>query len=64
MTKPNKIEFTATVASVKTLADFGIRISLDLSENEVTAAAQLMQARADGVVLRITIEADASEVLK
>jgi len=57
----NKIVFSATVASVKTLADNGIRITFDLPEQAVGQAAALMQCKADGIPLRVEVMADETE---
>jgi hypothetical protein len=45
------IEFTAIVAKVQTLADGGIRVILDLPEQAIMQAAQLMECKRVGVVL-------------
>lgn len=42
---PDPIEFQATIAKVQTLADGGIRLTLDLPETAVLQAAHLMEAR-------------------
>lgn len=60
----NKITFSASVASVKTLADNGIRITFDLPEQAVSQAAALMQCKVDGIPLRVEVMADEIEVLK
>ena len=39
------IEFHATIAKVQTLADGGIRLTLDLPETAIVQAAQLMEVR-------------------
>ena len=63
MKKPkNKIVFNGIVSSVRTLADFGIRVSFDLPEDAVKQAAQLMQARTDGITLRVEVMAETNEV--
>ena len=49
------IKFSADVAQVKTMADGGIRISLDLSENETEAARKLMDCRRYSVILQVVI---------
>jgi hypothetical protein len=54
----NKIIFSASVASVKTLVDGGIRITLDLPEQAIAQAAALMQCKVDGIPLRIEVMAD------
>lgn len=50
------IEFVCTVAQVKTLADGGIRVSLDLPETEVMTAAQLMECKRASGVLKMTAQ--------
>jgi hypothetical protein len=50
----NEIKFQATVYKVQTLTDNGIRLSLDLPEDAVMAAAQLMECQRFGVVLSVT----------
>jgi hypothetical protein len=47
------IKFYATLAKIQTLADNGLRITLDLPENAVTQAAQLMELKRLGAVLGI-----------
>jgi len=56
MSKPDDLRFDAIVARVQTLADNGIRVTLDLGENEVVAAAQLMELKRIGAVLKVTVE--------
>lgn len=51
------IRFTATVARVTTLADGGLRVTLDLPEDAILAVAELMEAKRLGVVLGVTAEA-------
>ena len=48
------IEFDATVAKVQTLADNGLRITLDLPETAIEQAAMLMAMKRAGVVLQLT----------
>jgi hypothetical protein len=48
-----KIEFVATVYKVQTLVDNGIRVTLDLSEDEILAAVELIHCHAIGVVLKV-----------
>lgn len=43
--------FWATVAKVQTLADSGIRVTLDLPETAIVQAAELMTYKREGVVL-------------
>lgn len=53
----NAVEFQATVARVQTLSDGGIRITLDMPETAVMQAAQLMECKRFGVVLKVKAEA-------
>ena len=50
------LRFQAIVARVQTLADNGLRVTLDLGENEVVAAAQLMELKRLGAVLDVTVK--------
>lgn len=54
----NRIVFCASVASVKTLADNGIRISLDLPEQAIAQAAALMECRRQMIALHVVITAE------
>jgi hypothetical protein len=47
------LTFPAVVAKVQTLADGGIRATLDLPESEIVALAWLAQCQRDGVVLSV-----------
>ena len=47
------IKFTAQVSKVATLADGGIRLTLDLSETAIDIAAKMMQVRQAGAVIEI-----------
>ena len=49
------LRFTASVAQVKTLADGGIRVALDLSETSIDIAAALMQVKQAGAVLECAV---------
>ena len=49
------ITFSAVVSKVTTLADGGIRVALDLSENSIMTAAQLMECKRAGVALNVQI---------
>lgn len=49
------VEIQCTVASVKTLADGGIRISIDIGENNIEPAAKLMACKQAGVVLQANL---------
>lgn len=48
--------FAAIVARVQTLADNGLRVTLDLPEQAVVEAAQLMELKRIGAVLKVTVE--------
>jgi len=50
------LTFDAIVARVQTLADNGIRVTFDLPEGAVVAAAQLMELKRIGAALRVTID--------
>jgi len=51
------IEFTAQVARVQTLADGGLRFTLDAPESCVMQAAELMTCKRFGVVLKVRCSA-------
>lgn len=55
---PTVIEFTATVYKVQTLADNGIRVTLDLSEGETLTMARLAECQRFGVGLRLIATAE------
>jgi hypothetical protein len=48
------ISFPAQVVKVQTLADNGLRLTLDMPESEIIAFAWLAQCKRDGVALQIT----------
>ena len=52
------LTFDATVAKVQTLADQGLRITLDLPEQAIEAAAVLMALKRQGSALRVTVRVD------
>jgi hypothetical protein len=52
------IRFDATVYKVQTLVDLGLRITFDLPESAIIAAAQLMTIKREGYVLHISAMAD------
>lgn len=62
MTTKNKnapaIRFAAVVEKVQTLVDGGIRITLDLPEDAIAQAAQLMACKREGIPLRVEVKAD------
>jgi len=62
MTTKNRpvIKFPATVASVKTLVDGGIRVTLDLPEDAIAQAAALMACKKDMIPLTVEVKADTS----
>ena len=47
------IRFSAQVSKVSTLADGGIRITLDLPETAIDTATKLMQVRQAGALLEV-----------
>ena len=47
------ITFQATVAKVQTLADGGLRVTLDLPEQAIMAAAELMACKREEAVLEV-----------
>lgn len=51
---PEAITFSAAVAKVATLADGGIRVTLDLDESAVMVMAQLAECKRAGAVLEIS----------
>lgn len=51
MTEKETINFWATVARVQTLADGGLRVTLDLPEDAIMQVAQLMECKRVGMVL-------------
>jgi hypothetical protein len=50
---PVSVTFDASVQSVKTLADGGLRIAFDLPESAIDAAAWLMGAKRSETPLRV-----------
>jgi hypothetical protein len=51
--RQSAITFTATVNQVRTLADGGIRIVLDLAENEIETATALMECKAKSATINV-----------
>ena len=49
------LTFDATVAKVQTLVDNGIRLTLDLPEQAIEAAAVLMALKRQGAALKVTV---------
>ena len=52
------IEFDAIVNKVQTLVDNGLRVTLDLLEQAIEAAALLMALKREGVAVKVTVKAD------
>ncbi len=50
------IRFVAIVQKVQTLADGGLRVTLDLPESAIMQAAELMVCKREAVVLRVECE--------
>ena len=50
------LTFPAQVVKVQTLADSGLRLTLDLPETEIVAFAWLAQCKRDGVALDVTCQ--------
>lgn len=50
------LTFDATVNKVQTLADQGLRVTLDLPEQAIEAAAVLMALKRQGSALKVTVE--------
>lgn len=52
----DSIEFQAIVARVQTMADNGLRITLDLPEQAVAEVAQLMELKRLGAILEVRVK--------
>lgn len=50
-----KVEFHGAINKVSTLADLGIRVVFDLSEDAVMQAAQLMAIRQAGMSVKVVV---------
>lgn len=50
------LTFVAEVVKVQTLVDHGLRVTLDLPEDEVITAAKLMEYKRLGVVVKVKCE--------
>lgn len=48
--------FGAEIVKVQTLADNGLRVTLDLSEDEIEAASRLMAYKREGVAVKVRVE--------
>lgn len=51
------LTFDATVNKVQTLADHGLRVTLDLPEHEILSVAMLMTYKRGAVALRVSVQA-------
>lgn len=60
----NEIKFQAAVSRVATLADGGLRITMDLPETAILEAAQLMECKRSGIYLDITATISDNEETK
>ena len=49
------LTFDATVAKVQTLVDNGLRVTLDLPEQAIDAAAVLMAIKRQGLAIKVTV---------
>ena len=56
-------KFNAAVARVTTLADGGLRVTLDLPESQILAAAWLMECKRQEVPLEITARVDDQDAI-
>jgi len=54
----DEVKFDATVQKVQTLVDYGLRVTLDLPESAIVAAAQLMALKREGAILHVSIFPD------
>lgn len=52
----NALTFDAEVVKIQTLIDNGIRLTLDLPEQAIEAAAVLMALKRQGSALRVTVQ--------
>ena len=55
------VKFWAVVQKVQTLADGGLRVTLDLPESAIVQAAELMTYKREGIVLRIECKPDSRQ---
>jgi hypothetical protein len=51
----NNLHFVAEVYKVQTLVDNGLRVTLDLPESAIPAAAALMEAKRREYAVRVTV---------
>ncbi len=57
------LEFDAVVAKVQTLVDNGIRVTLDLPETAIEAAAVLMALKRNEQALKVSVTIDDSKTV-
>jgi hypothetical protein len=55
------IRFVAVVQKVQTLADGGLRVTLDLPETAIMQAAELMVCKREAVVLQVECKQEAGD---
>lgn len=48
--------FTAEIIKVQTMVDNALRVTLDLTETEILAAAKLMEYKREGVTVKVSVE--------
>lgn len=58
MASSANVEFVAVVSKVQTLADGGLRFTFDVDESHSAQAADLMECKRVGVVLRVVCTED------
>jgi hypothetical protein len=58
------IRFPSTVSQIRTLADGGIRVTLDLPEDAIMQMAQLAECKRVGAVLSVACEASVKQSIK
>jgi hypothetical protein len=52
------LTFDAAIAKVQTLVDNGLRVTLDLPEQAIDAAAVLMAIKRQGLAIKVTVKID------
>jgi len=52
------LRFDAAMAKVQTLVDNGLRVTLDLPEQAIDAAAVLMAIKRQGLAIKVTVKID------
>lgn len=48
--------FAAEIVKIQTLVDHGLRVTLDLPEDEIGAAAKLMECKREGVAVQVSVK--------